>query len=172
MYRFLGVLYGVFTPILYIEIRCDVEMLAKILQRYKERNQLTQSSLSRASAPMSTYTPRKPSDSLAAVAPFLRPLPFFLCEYSLFPGFHYLLGVMPPIFSIIVAGATIAAVASQPEYFKNILSSLVKATGYGSPGGVWRICAILLALVNLKNLPFVWHVSLHTLLPPLLQSAS
>lgn len=61
--------------------------------------------------------------------------------------------------SIVVAGASIAAVASNPAYAKNILLSLVRATGYGQPGGLWRIAAILLALANLKNLPFVWHAS-------------
>ncbi|KAL1653661.1 hypothetical protein SLS61_003809 [Didymella pomorum] len=61
--------------------------------------------------------------------------------------------------SIVVAGASIAAVASNPAYAKNILLSLVHATGYGQPGGLWRIAAILLALANLKNLPFVWHAN-------------
>jgi hypothetical protein len=70
--------------------------------------------------------------------------------------------------SIVVAGASIAAVASNPAYAKNILLSLVRATGYGAPGGLWRIAAILLALANLKNLPFVWHASLPSAphLPP------
>jgi len=31
--------------------------------------------------------------------------------------------------------------------------SLLKSQGF------WKIVAIVLALVNLKNLPFVWHVS-------------
>ncbi|KAH6642659.1 hypothetical protein C7974DRAFT_106856 [Boeremia exigua] len=60
--------------------------------------------------------------------------------------------------SIVVAGASVAAVATNPAYCKNILLALVRATGYGAPGGAWRIAAILLALVNLKNLPFVWHI--------------
>lgn len=31
--------------------------------------------------------------------------------------------------------------------------SLLKSQGF------WKVVAIVLALVNLKNLPFVWHVS-------------
>jgi hypothetical protein len=38
------------------------------------------------------------------------------------------------------------------------MAMLAKWTGYNAPGGVWRIAAILLALANLKNLPFVWHL--------------
>lgn len=65
---------------------------------------------------------------------------------------------MVHVLSIVVAGASIAAVATNPAYFKNILDVLVRATGYGSPGGGWRIAAILLALANFKVLPFVWHI--------------
>ena len=65
---------------------------------------------------------------------------------------------MVHVWSIVVAGASIAVVTTKPAYFKNILDALVRATGYGSPGGGWRIAAILLALANFKILPFVWHV--------------
>jgi hypothetical protein len=67
---------------------------------------------------------------------------------------------MVHVLSTVVAGTSIAAVATNPTYFKNILDVLVRATGYGSPGGGWRIAAILLALANFKILPFVWHVCL------------
>lgn len=60
--------------------------------------------------------------------------------------------------SIVVAGASIAALVSQPALRGNLMAMLAKWTGYNAPGGVWRIAAILLALANLKNLPFVWHV--------------
>jgi hypothetical protein len=60
--------------------------------------------------------------------------------------------------SIVVAGASMAALASQPALRGNLTAMLAKWTGYNAPGGVWRIAAILLALANLKNLPFVWHV--------------
>ncbi|CAN9370637.1 unnamed protein product [Alternaria alternata] len=60
--------------------------------------------------------------------------------------------------SIVVAGASIAALVSQPALRGNLMAMLTKWTGYNAPGGVWRIAAILLALANLKNLPFVWHL--------------
>ncbi|KAF2128966.1 hypothetical protein P153DRAFT_341349 [Dothidotthia symphoricarpi CBS 119687] len=62
---------------------------------------------------------------------------------------------------LVVAGAAIAAFASQPTLRNSIIMHTVKMlqwTGYDKPGGVWRILAILLALVNLKNLPGVWHL--------------
>jgi hypothetical protein len=60
--------------------------------------------------------------------------------------------------SIVVAGASMAALVSQPVLRGNLMALLAKWTGYNAPGGVWRLAAILLALANLKNLPFVWHV--------------
>lgn len=60
--------------------------------------------------------------------------------------------------SIVVAGASMAALASQPTFRANLIAALSRWTGFGEPGGAWRIAAILLALANLKNLPFVWHV--------------
>lgn len=30
--------------------------------------------------------------------------------------------------------------------------------GVTSPGGIWKLLAITLAVLNLKNLPLVWHV--------------
>ncbi|KAJ4369908.1 hypothetical protein N0V83_005672 [Neocucurbitaria cava] len=38
------------------------------------------------------------------------------------------------------------------------MAALARWTGYNAPGGLWRIAAILLALANFKNLPFVWHI--------------
>ncbi|KAH7117741.1 hypothetical protein B0J11DRAFT_536581 [Dendryphion nanum] len=55
---------------------------------------------------------------------------------------------------VVGAGASIAALASQPA----LRSFIAKWSGYNAPGGVWRIIALLLALANLKNLPFVWHL--------------
>ncbi|KAI4662965.1 uncharacterized protein J4E79_004277 [Alternaria viburni] len=60
--------------------------------------------------------------------------------------------------SIVVAGASMAALVSQPTMRGNLMATLAKWTGYNAPGGLWRIAAILLALANLKNLPFVWHL--------------
>ena len=60
--------------------------------------------------------------------------------------------------SIVVAGASMAALVSQPTMRGNLMATLARWTGYNAPGGLWRIAAILLAFANLKNLPFVWHV--------------
>lgn len=65
---------------------------------------------------------------------------------------------MAQVAQIAVVGASLAAVASQPSLRDSIVASLAKITGYNAPGGVWRIAAIVLALANLKNLPFVWHI--------------
>jgi hypothetical protein len=64
--------------------------------------------------------------------------------------------------SIVVAGASIAALVSQPALRGSLMAALTQWTGYNAPGGAWRIAAILLALSNLKNLPFVWHVRTQT----------
>ncbi|OAL01819.1 hypothetical protein IQ06DRAFT_292630 [Phaeosphaeriaceae sp. SRC1lsM3a] len=65
---------------------------------------------------------------------------------------------MAQALSIVVAGASIATLASQPALRASLLSTLSRWTAYNAPGGLWRIAAILLALANLKNLPFVWHI--------------
>jgi hypothetical protein len=62
--------------------------------------------------------------------------------------------------SIVVAGASFAALASQPSFRAALMATLAKWTRFNEPGGLWRIAAIVLALANLKNLPFVWHVRL------------
>jgi hypothetical protein len=37
--------------------------------------------------------------------------------------------------------------------------AVTRYTGISAPGGVWRILAIFFALLSIKSLPFVWHVS-------------
>jgi hypothetical protein len=54
----------------------------------------------------------------------------------------------------------LAALASQSTFRANLVDILSRWTGFNAPGGLWRIAAILLALANIKNLPFVWHVRL------------
>ncbi|KAK4693898.1 hypothetical protein P7C71_g3585, partial [Lecanoromycetidae sp. Uapishka_2] len=39
------------------------------------------------------------------------------------------------------------------------LEMLRKNLGFSGPAGFWKIIAILFALLNLKSLPFAWHVS-------------
>lgn len=72
---------------------------------------------------------------------------------------------MAQAMSIVVAGASIAALASQPAFRSSFMAALARWTGYNAPGGLWRIAAILLALANVKNLPFVWHVRVLFLRP-------
>ena len=69
------------------------------------------------------------------------------------------MGTMAQTVGVIAAVASMAAaLAAQPTWRDNLLAMLARWTGYQAPGGLWRIAAILLAVVNLKNLPFVWHV--------------
>ncbi|KAH3982390.1 hypothetical protein HBH70_019670 [Parastagonospora nodorum] len=65
---------------------------------------------------------------------------------------------MAQAISIVVAGASLAALSSQPALRATLTDTLSRWTGYNAPGGIWRIAAILLALANLKNLPGVWHL--------------
>jgi hypothetical protein len=57
--------------------------------------------------------------------------------------------------ALVGAAGSIAAFLSQPA----VRTFLEKWSGWNAPGGGWRVVAILFALINLKNLPFVWHVS-------------
>lgn len=63
---------------------------------------------------------------------------------------------LPVIASVAGVGASLAVLASIPSY-RQRLSTLL---GLSAPGGIWRILAIVFALLNLKSLPFVWHVSI------------
>lgn len=77
--------------------------------------------------------------------------PFIFCDLILLMSFRV---TMSRVVSVAAVGAAIAALVSQPSY----RSVLAKWTGVNAPGGVWRILALLFALMNFKNLPFVWHV--------------
>lgn len=66
---------------------------------------------------------------------------------------------------LVGGGAAIAATAalvwqSLRNNFIGEIANVLQWIGYHKPGGGWRIFAIVLALVNLKNLPGVWHVRL------------
>jgi hypothetical protein len=41
---------------------------------------------------------------------------------------------------------------------KSTRRHITRSLGIHAHGGTWRLVAILLALINLKNLPLVWHV--------------
>lgn len=47
----------------------------------------------------------------------------------------------------------------------SLREALTRYTGISAPGGVWRILAIFFALLSIKSLPFVWHVSFTNTLP-------
>jgi len=71
---------------------------------------------------------------------------------------------MAQIVGLALAGVSVATIASLPSLREILVAALSRYTGFDTPGGMWRIAAILLAVVNLKNLPFVWHVcALHPL---------
>ncbi|KAJ9641800.1 hypothetical protein H2199_005013 [Coniosporium tulheliwenetii] len=60
---------------------------------------------------------------------------------------------MPVIAGVAGIGTSLAVLASIPS-FRQRLSTVL---GLSAPGGIWRVLAILFALLNLKSLPFVWH---------------
>ena len=60
-----------------------------------------------------------------------------------------------PTISAILGIAGIGVAAASKESFRE---KVAKALGINVPGGIWRLLAIIFALMNLKNLPFVWHV--------------
>ena len=39
------------------------------------------------------------------------------------------------------------------------LASLRSRLGFSGRAGFWKLLALVFALLNLKSLPFVWHVS-------------
>lgn len=61
-----------------------------------------------------------------------------------------------PQISLVLGAASISIAAVCKE---SVRDRVARALGVNVPGGMWRLLAIFLALINLKNLPFVWHVS-------------
>jgi hypothetical protein len=65
------------------------------------------------------------------------------------------------VMSKFAGAALIGAVTSVAAYFSPAVREFIaRWTAIDAPGGGWRILAIVLALANLKHLPFAWHVSL------------
>lgn len=62
---------------------------------------------------------------------------------------------MPILGGTLALGTTGAAMALIPSFREAVTRYL----GISAPGGVWRILAIFFALLSIKSLPFVWHVS-------------
>lgn len=55
------------------------------------------------------------------------------------------------LLGVVSLGAALVSKSSMREKVGNLL-------GVTSPGGIWRLLAVTLAVLNLKNLPLVWHV--------------
>jgi hypothetical protein len=67
---------------------------------------------------------------------------------------------LPQVGGTLSIAAGIFAIAGIPSLRQRFTDLL----GTGVPGNMLRLLAVAFALLNLKNLPFVWHVSLA--LPP------
>ncbi|TKA73815.1 hypothetical protein B0A49_02081 [Cryomyces minteri] len=61
---------------------------------------------------------------------------------------------LPVIATTLATAAAILALPNLPA----VRSLLARHIGLSAPGNIWRIIAVVLALLNLKVLPFVWHI--------------
>lgn len=61
---------------------------------------------------------------------------------------------LPQITALLGAVTLSIAAIAKPA----VRDRVVRALGVNVPGGTWRLLAIVFAVVNLKNWPFVWHV--------------
>lgn len=62
---------------------------------------------------------------------------------------------LPMMAGTLSVGATLAAIIGVPS-LRNRFAHLI---GTGKTGNMLRLIVVAFALLNLKNLPFVWHVS-------------
>lgn len=62
---------------------------------------------------------------------------------------------MPIVGGTLAIGVTGAAMALIPS----LREAITRYLGISAPGGIWRILAVFFALLSIKSLPFVWHVS-------------
>ncbi|KAF2397174.1 hypothetical protein EJ06DRAFT_524171 [Trichodelitschia bisporula] len=62
---------------------------------------------------------------------------------------------LPVIAGIVAAGTSLAAVAAQPS----ARNTVARFFG-GGHAGFWKAAALVLMLLNFKNLPFIWHIRL------------
>lgn len=60
-----------------------------------------------------------------------------------------------PRISVLLGVVSLAVALASKSSLRVKVGSLL---GLTSPGGIWRLLAITLAVLNLKNLPLVWHV--------------
>ncbi|KAF2119034.1 hypothetical protein BDV96DRAFT_568940 [Lophiotrema nucula] len=68
------------------------------------------------------------------------------------------MAVLSKVAFLAIAAAAMVGGARKEGGFKELGNALVRWSGVAEKGGIWRILAILFALGNLKNLPFVWHL--------------
>lgn len=57
------------------------------------------------------------------------------------------------ILALVIAVTAGLTMMLKVDNLQSLVASLPKSQG------IWKVVALLLALLNLKNLPFVWHVS-------------
>jgi putative effector of murein hydrolase LrgA (UPF0299 family) len=62
---------------------------------------------------------------------------------------------MPILAGTLAIGVTAGAMTIVPS----LREAVTRHLGISAPGGIWRILAIFFALLSIKSLPFVWHVS-------------
>lgn len=81
---------------------------------------------------------------------------------------------LPVLMGTLGFGAAVVAAVTVPS----VRDVAARYLGISAPGGFWRILAITFALINVKTLPFAWHVCSYYLIsenasiPELLRSAS
>ncbi|KAK4994158.1 hypothetical protein LTR66_005745 [Elasticomyces elasticus] len=61
---------------------------------------------------------------------------------------------LPFVVGVLSSGGTFVALTSLPAARKFFYRYL----GISAPGGIWRVLAVLFAILNFKSLPFVWHM--------------
>lgn len=63
--------------------------------------------------------------------------------------------------ALLVAGATsLGAFVAFMASFAEFRALITRLLGIGSPGGIWRLLALVSVFLNLKTVPFVWHIRL------------
>lgn len=67
---------------------------------------------------------------------------------------------LPVLMGTLGFGAAVVAAVTVPSV-RNVAARYL---GVSAPGGFWRILAITFALINVKTLPFAWHVCSHYLI--------
>lgn len=72
---------------------------------------------------------------------------------------------LPQMAGTLSVAASLAAIAGFPSLRHRVADLLPLAVRRGVTGRMWALLAVAFALLNFKNLPFVWHVRLKNPLP-------